>query len=87
MRTMMTMAAGCLLAGIAVGVLSGRPSTDSAYLFVVTGVLGGMTTFSAFGIETVGLMKSGNFGVAAAYVLAKLIIGFGGVALGMAFSR
>ncbi len=42
------------------------------YLLVV-GFLGGFTTFSAFSLETVGLVEGGRATAAAGYVLASLI--------------
>jgi CrcB protein len=42
------------------------------YLLVV-GFLGGFTTFSAFSLETVGLVEGGRTSAAAVYVLASLI--------------
>ena len=51
-------------------------------LFLVTGVLGGYTTFSSFGLETVMLLKGGQWGLAAAYVLGSVVLGLALVALG-----
>ena len=42
------------------------------YLLVV-GFLGGFTTFSAFSLETVGLVEGGRLTAATAYVLASLL--------------
>ncbi|MEZ5561073.1 MAG: fluoride efflux transporter CrcB [Pseudomonadales bacterium] len=42
------------------------------YLLVV-GLLGGFTTFSAFSLETVGLVEGGRFAQAIAYVLVSAI--------------
>jgi CrcB protein len=77
---------GCLAAGIAVGILSGKPDSSQLQLFLVTGVLGGLTTFSAFGLETVGMLKAGNIGLAAIYVFASLLGGFAGVFAGLKIS-
>ncbi len=76
-------AVGCLAAGIAVGALSGKPDASQWQLFLVTGVLGGLTTFSAFGLETVSLIRGGNAIMAGGYVLATLAAGFIGVAVGL----
>jgi len=42
------------------------------YLLVV-GLLGGFTTFSAFSLETVGLVEGGRFAGAAGYVCASML--------------
>jgi fluoride exporter len=46
-----------------------------AFLFV--GLLGGFTTFSAFGLETVSLVRQGELAVAASYVLLSVALGLG----------
>jgi len=51
-------------------------------LGVMVGVLGGYTTFSAFGRETVGLVESGRWGVAGAYVVASVVLGVAAVWVG-----
>lgn len=74
---------GSLLIGVVAGMADkhGLISSD-ARLFLVTGVLGGFTTFSSFGLETVMLLKSGDMWLAAAYVLGSVILGVALVALG-----
>jgi fluoride ion exporter CrcB/FEX len=52
-------------------------------LFLFTGLLGGFTTFSAFGLETVSLLRRGEDGVAAAYVALSVLGGIGALWLGM----
>jgi CrcB protein len=42
---------------------------------VFTGVLGGFTTFSAFGVETVALLQRGQHGIALAYVSLSVLCG------------
>ena len=50
-------------------------------LLVVVGFLGGFTTFSAFGSETVALLRSGG-GPAMVNIAANVILGLAAVALG-----
>lgn len=42
--------------------------------FVMTGLLGGFTTFSAFSLDTMRLIQDGRIGVAGIYVLASVIL-------------
>lgn len=73
---------GCL----AIGLAAGRWERDSdAWHAVVVGVLGGLTTFSAFAVETDSLLRADRFGVAAAYVIAS--VGGGLVATELAMRR
>lgn len=52
--------------------------------FLRTGVLGGFTTFSAYGLETHALLLAGVAAVAALYVLGSLAAGLAAVRLGSA---
>ncbi len=52
---------------LAIGVLAVR-LPPAAALFLVTGVLGGFTTFSAFSLDTLRLIEGGRLGTAALYV-------------------
>ncbi len=67
---------GCALIGFAWGML-GKPEegTELLRVVLVVGVLGGFTTFSAFGWETLDLMNNGRVGTAMAYVLISVLIG------------
>ena len=70
---------GCLLIGFAAGLLpEGGGPRASLRLFVIVGCLGGFTTFSSFGIETLRLIDASRLSAAAGYVLASNI---GGVLL------
>ena len=75
---------GCLVAGLLAG-LAGRYHLlgPDARLFLFTGLLGGFTTFSAFGLETMGLLRRGELGVAALYAGGSVILGLAAVWLGL----
>ncbi|WP_273510432.1 fluoride efflux transporter CrcB [Planktotalea frisia] len=58
-----------------------------ANLFVMTGLLGGFTTFSAFSLEAVTLMERGHLGQAALYVGLSVALSILGLMAGLAISR
>lgn len=51
--------------------------------FVMTGLLGGFTTFSAFSLETVTLLERGNFGMAGLYMALSVGLSIAGLFLGL----
>ncbi|MEP5727755.1 MAG: fluoride efflux transporter CrcB [Sulfitobacter sp.] len=55
--------------------------------FVMTGVLGGFTTFSAFSLETVTLMERGDVGAAGLYVALSVGLSIAGLMLGLWLAR
>jgi CrcB protein len=76
---------GCLVAGILWGIAERTQLfTQDVRLFLFTGVLGGFTTFSAFGLETVTLLRRNEAGIAAAYVGLSVVCGVAAVWLGLA---
>ena len=67
---------GCFLIGILAGWANGvQPLGTEARLFIFAGLLGGFTTFSAFGYETVELMRVGAWTFAALNVSVQLLGG------------
>ena len=79
---------GCL----AIGVLGGWAENVYAFtpgmrLFLFLGILGGFTTFSSFGYETMALLHDGEFLFAVASVALNLFVGLGAVFLGFTLSR
>ena len=75
---------GCIVAGVLSGVIERHSffSPDTRIL-LFAGVLGGFTTFSAFGVETVFLLRRGEVTIAFAYVALSLLCGIGALWLGM----
>jgi CrcB protein len=65
---------GCLLAGVLAGLLaSARLHLPvEARTFLMVGLLGGFTTFSAFGLDTFTLLHSGHYATAALNVVAQV---------------
>src|SRR5690606_5062475 len=65
---------GGYLVGVAVAFLAHRPDwPPEVRLFVVTGLLGGLTTFSTFSVEVVTQLQSGRFSWALATAGAHLL--------------
>lgn len=64
-----------LSGGLAMGLLMGSFARDneSWRLFAAVGLLGGFTTFSAFGIESWSMIDRGQFSLAALYVSASVV--------------
>ena len=55
-------------------------------LFVGTGILGGFTTYSAFAVDTDGLLTSNNLWGSIAYAVATIVIGAAASLAGIALS-
>lgn len=82
---------GCLLMGFLAGLAEARLIfTMDARLFLIVGIVGGFTTFSAFAWETFSLARSTQ-GIAALNIALQLLLGFLAVwcghLLGFATSR
>lgn len=66
-------------------ILTREPGTgsDALRLFVMTGVLGGFTTFSAFSLDVVVLWQRGAAATAVGYVLASVALSLLALVTGM----
>jgi CrcB protein len=73
---------GCLLIGIAFGLIAREAVARPSHLFLVTGFLGGFTTFSTFGLDTLKMIHDGAFASALAYVTISAVLGVALVAAG-----
>jgi fluoride exporter len=66
---------GCLLIGVLSGMIERLEwFTPQMRLLLLTGLLGGFTTFSAFGLETVFLLRRGEVLIAVAYALSSVAV-------------
>lgn len=82
--TLLVNVLGCLLIGIFVAAFETR-GRDSQWVraFLVTGLLGSLTTFSTFGYQTVELAREGSSKLALFNVIANLAVGMPAVLLGL----
>ena len=79
---------GGFLVGIAVAAFADRADIAPMWrLFVITGFLGGLTTFSTFSAESVALLMRGDLGWAFAHAAAHLFGSLALTALGIATYR
>ena len=79
---------GGFLVGIAVAAFADRADISPAWrLFIVTGFIGGLTTFSTFSAESVALLMRGSVGWAFAHAAAHLLGSLAFTAVGMATYR
>ncbi len=77
-----------VVGSIAIGIAAGRLHRDTlAWAFLVTGVLGGFTTYSSFAVEIDRLAAADRVGVAAAYMVTTLAAGLGAVAVAVTLSE
>jgi CrcB protein len=79
---------GCFFIGLVWGI-SFRSFQENIdwKLFLMTGLLGGFTTFSAFTLESVGLLKEQKMGMFILYVAGSVLIGLLATFAGMKLSR
>ena len=80
---------GCLIAGVLFGLLARNPGTGPVdwRLLGITGFCGGFTTFSAFALENLNLLREGQTGLALLYMGGSLGLGLLAAALGFWLAR
>ncbi len=79
---------GSTIMGLVAGYLAFKGhAAQSWQLFVMTGILGGYTTFSAFSLDAGLLYERGEIGLAALYVLGSVILSILGLFAGLAMIR
>jgi CrcB protein len=74
---------GCALVGFLAELADHRGVIPTeARSFLIVGILGGFTTFSAFGNETMNLLRDGELWLAFGNILSHTVLGIGAVWLG-----
>jgi CrcB protein len=84
MGTLAANLVGGYLVGVAVATFQTMPHLDPAWrLAIITGFLGGLTTFSSFSAEVVGMLGQQRYllgiGTATAHVLGSLLLTVAGI--------
>lgn len=74
---------GCLLIGIIFTVLAAYDASTVWSRFLITGLLGGFTTFSAFSLHPLLMIKNGLWLQASIYILVTVAGGLAACAIGM----
>ncbi|HBF54239.1 MAG TPA: fluoride efflux transporter CrcB, partial [Afipia sp.] len=79
---------GSLVMGLIAGYLAFKGEASQPWrLFVMTGILGGYTTFSAFSLDAVTLYERGEMGLALFYVVGSVVLSIAGLIGGLALVR
>ena len=79
---------GSTVMGLIAGYLAFKGEASQAWrLFLMTGILGGYTTFSAFSLDAVLLYERSQFGLALFYVLGSVVFSILGLFAGLALVR
>jgi fluoride exporter len=79
---------GSTVMGLIAGYLAFKGEASQPWrLFLMTGILGGYTTFSAFSLDTALLYERGELALAALYVLGSVALSIAGLFAGLAIVR
>jgi CrcB protein len=79
---------GSTVMGLIAGYLAFKGEASQPWrLFLMTGVLGGYTTFSAFSLDAALLYERGEIGLALFYVLGSVVFSIAGLFAGLALVR
>ena len=79
---------GSTVMGLIAGYLAFKGDAAQPWrLFLMTGILGGYTTFSAFSLDTAVLYERGEITLAALYVLGSVVLSIIGLFAGLALIR
>lgn len=82
--TLFVNVAGCFLAGMLVRHFVSIEASPELRVALLVGFCGGFTTFSAFSVETVGLIQTAQYARAASYSLLSFVLSLGATFAGVA---
>ncbi len=86
--TLLINISGSLLIGVLVAILLERlPDTTALRVFLITGILGGFTTFSAFSFEVVELIERAEVTYALLYVTGSVVLSVAACWIGLVTTR
>jgi len=79
---------GSIVMGLIAGYFAFKGEASQPWrLFLMTGVLGGYTTFSAFSLDAALLYERGAIGLALGYVIGSVVLSILGLFAGLALVR
>lgn len=78
---------GSFLMGVLIIVLMGKDGGIRFAPLLMTGMLGGFTTFSAFSLDALTIFERGHVGQAALYVIASVVLSLLAIFLGVMVAR
>lgn len=79
---------GGAIMGLVAGYLAFKGDASQPWrVFLMTGILGGYTTFSAFSLDAAMLYERGEIGLALLYVLGSVVLSIAGLFAGLALVR
>ncbi|MDZ4757180.1 MAG: fluoride efflux transporter CrcB [Bacteroidota bacterium] len=70
---------GCFLAGLAASYLKKQGLPNDWSLILITGFMGGFTTFSAFSLEILQYIQNDKWAVAVLYIFLSVVLSIGAV--------
>ena len=86
--TLLVNVAGSICLGVVTAILADSWALSAEFrLFLVVGVLGGFTTFSAFSMDILILVERSQLDLAILYLLGTLMLSLGGLFAGLRLAR